>query len=196
MSKQEFIVELRKRLKYLPKKECDEHVEFYSEMIDDRVEDGLGEEDAILAIGSIDDIANQIIAASGGKIKKPKEKRRLKAWEITLIAVGSPLWVSLLIVALALLLTLYTVLWSLVVTVWAVFVSFIGVGLSGVVSGFAMAMDGYAPVGVALIGAGLVLIGLSVFLFFGCKASTKGVAKISKKIILSIKKHLIRRGEA
>ena len=188
MNKSEFIAELRAKLSCLTKQEREERLDFYSEMIDDRVEDGLSEEEAVMAIGSIDDIANQIIAESDSKIKKPKKKRRLKTWEIILIVAGSPLWASLLIVALALLLALYSVLWSLVVTVWAVFVSFIGAGLGGVVSGVAMAAEGYFPTGIALLGAGLVLIGLSILLFFGCRASTKGVARLSKNIALGIRR--------
>ena len=188
MNKSEFIAELRRKLSCLTKQEREERLDFYSEMIDDRVEDGLIEEEAVMAIGSIDDIANQIIAESDSKIKKPKKKRRLKTWEIILIVAGSPLWASLLIVALALLLTLYIVLWSLVVTVWAVFVSFIGAGLGGVVSGVAMAAEGYLPTGIALLGAGLVLIGLSILLFFGCRASTKGAARLSKNIALGIRR--------
>ena len=188
MNKSEFIAELRRKLSCLTKQEREERLDFYSEMIDDRVEDGLSEEEAVMAIGSIDDIANQIIAESDSKIKKPKKKRRLKTWEIILIVAGSPLWASLLIVALALLLTLYIILWSLVVTVWAVFVSFIGAGLGGVVSGVAMAAEGYLPTGIALLGAGLVLIGLSILLFFGCRASTKGAARLSKNIALGIRR--------
>ncbi len=41
MTKQEFIAELRKGLSGLPKKELEERLTFYSEMIDDRMEEGL-----------------------------------------------------------------------------------------------------------------------------------------------------------
>ena len=43
------------------------------------------------------------------------------------------------------------------------------------------------------IGAGLVLAGLSIFFFFGCKASTKGTVWLTKRIALGIKNLFIRK---
>ena len=48
MNKEEFLNSLRKRLKGLPNNEIEERISFYSEMIDDRVEEGMSEEEAIL----------------------------------------------------------------------------------------------------------------------------------------------------
>ena len=52
MTKAKFLKELSKLLKDLPKDEVKERLNFYSEMIDDRIEDGLSEEEAIKSIGS------------------------------------------------------------------------------------------------------------------------------------------------
>ena len=41
--------------------------------------------------------------------------------------------------------------------------------------------------GLSLIAAGIVLAGLTIFLFYGCKAATKGAAVLTKKIALGIK---------
>ena len=60
MEKEEFLEELRNRLNGLPQKDIDERVSFYSEMIDDRVEDGMTEEEAINNIGGIDEVVKQI----------------------------------------------------------------------------------------------------------------------------------------
>ena len=46
MSKQEFLDQLRARLSGLPRQDVIERLNFYSEMIDDRMEEGLSEEDA------------------------------------------------------------------------------------------------------------------------------------------------------
>ena len=51
MNKQEFIVALCDRLVGLPEQEVEDRIGFYCEMIDDRIEDGLSEEDAVAAIG-------------------------------------------------------------------------------------------------------------------------------------------------
>ena len=62
MSKQEFLVQLRKGLSGLPQDDIEERLTFYSEMIDDRMEEGFSEEEAVSQIGSVDEIVSQIIA--------------------------------------------------------------------------------------------------------------------------------------
>ena len=56
MSKQEFLDELRKGLSSLPQSDLEERLIFYSEMIDDRVEEGLTEEEAISEIGTVNEV--------------------------------------------------------------------------------------------------------------------------------------------
>ena len=61
MTKIEFSERLKQTLvtRGLPREEAAKSVEFYLEMIDDRVEDGMNEEDAVAALGSIEEIAEQ-----------------------------------------------------------------------------------------------------------------------------------------
>ena len=47
MTKQDFLCALQKRLSGLPMRELEERLGFYGEMIDDRMEDGLSEADAV-----------------------------------------------------------------------------------------------------------------------------------------------------
>ena len=47
MSKNEFLYKLKKKLRGVPKNELEERLNFYSEMIDDRIEDGMDEKEAI-----------------------------------------------------------------------------------------------------------------------------------------------------
>ena len=47
MSKTEFLTELKKALEGLPEEDIEKSLEYYSEMIDDRIEDGLSEEEAV-----------------------------------------------------------------------------------------------------------------------------------------------------
>ena len=53
MTKIEFILSLSRALQGLPQSDVTERLEFYNEMIDDRIEDGLSEEEAVAAIGSV-----------------------------------------------------------------------------------------------------------------------------------------------
>ena len=47
MTKQAFLAALGERLVGLPQKDIEERLTFYSEMIDDRMEEGLSEEEAV-----------------------------------------------------------------------------------------------------------------------------------------------------
>ena len=206
MTKNEFLGALRLRLSGLSESDIEEHISFYSEMIEDRIEDGASEEDAVCGIGSVEDIAAQIIAdVPLTKIAKEriKPKRRLRAWEIVLLAVGSPIWLSLGIAAFAVILALYIVLWSLIISLWAVFVSLLacalgltvaGIEMIGgpyVFAGVIMAAESHVFTGIALIGVALVCAGLGIFLFFGCNAATKGAVMLTKIIALGIKKAFV-----
>ncbi len=196
MNKQEFLTQLRNGLSGLPKDDVEERVAFYAEMIDDRIDDGVSEEQAINDIGPISEVVNQIIADIPiTKLVKEKIKpaRKIKAWEIVLLVLGSPLWLAFLITAFALVLTLYIVLWVLIITVWAIFVSFVVVAVFGVVAGIVFAAMINSVSGMVLIAGGIVCAGLSILAFFGCKAATKGILKLTKKLAISIKNCFIKK---
>lgn len=199
MLKQEFLDCLRKRLSGLPKGDLEERLSFYGEMIDDRIDEGRTEEEAVADIGSTDEIAAQIISEiplTRITKEKIKPKRKMKAWEIVLLAVGSPIWVPLAIAALVILLSLYIVLWSLVLSVWAVFVALAASALCVAVISVAYAFSISPVAGIAMIGAALFCAGLAIFLFFGSIAATKGAVLLAKKIIFGIKKSLVGKENA
>ncbi|MBQ7565830.1 MAG: DUF1700 domain-containing protein [Oscillospiraceae bacterium] len=197
MNKQEFLDRLRQALSGLPQEDIDERLSFYGEMIDDRVEDGLTEQEATAEIGSAEDVAAQIVADTPlTKIvrERVRPKRRLRVWEIVLLALGSPIWLSLLIAAFAVGLSVYVVIWAVIVSLWAVDVSLIVSALGGVTVGVLQLSRGEP--GLALVGAGIVLAGLSIFLFFGCKAATRGAAILTKKLAKGIKALFLRKENA
>ena len=191
MGKQEFLEQLRKQFSSLPQADIEEQLSFYSEMIDDRMEEGLSEEDAVSAVGSVDEIANQILADTPlTKIVKERitPKRKLSAWEITLLAVGFPVWGSLLISAFAVLFSLYASVWAVVVSLWVSFGAVAGSSLGGVLGGILFICQGHLLSGLATIGAGLVCAGLAILLFYGCKAAVVGTIFLTKKLLLGIKR--------
>ena len=194
MNKQEFIDLLRKRLSHLPQRDIEERLNFYGEMIDDRIEEGLSEDEAVLQIGSIDEIASQILADyPKSKKQRTRVKRSLKAWEIALLAVGSPIWASLLIAALAVVLSLYISLWAVIISLWAVFGAFIGSALGGVIACTVFVCGGNVATGIATLGVSSVLAGLSIFLFFGCIAATKGTVWLTKRVAVGTKNYFCKK---
>ncbi len=199
MTKLQFLLALHDKLSGLPQDEVEERLNFYSEMIEDRMEEGLTEEDAVAKVGSVDDIVAQIVADTPfTKIAKEKmrPKRRLKTWEIVLLAVGSPVWVSLLIAGAASVFALYVSLWAVIVSLWAAFASFVVSALGAVIGGTIIAVVQNVYSGLALIAAGIVCAGLAIFLFFGCKAATKGTVLLTRKMIFDIKNRCVGKENA
>ena len=199
MLKQEFLYRLKAQLKGLPEKEVFDRICFYEEMIDDRIEEGKTEEDAVNDIGTVEEVAAQIlkdIPLSKVIKEKIKPKRNFRVWEIILIALGSPIWLSLLIAAVAVAISLYAVLWSLVITLFAVEGSFIGGALGGVIAGVGIMISGNSFTSVILLACAIVCAGLAVFTAFACRYSVKVTVLLIKKIFLAIKKCLIKKERA
>ncbi len=196
MTKTEFIIELTEKLSSLPADEVEQRVGFYSEIIDDYIEEGMSEQEAIAKIGTTDEVAAQILSEipiSALVREKIKKKRKMRGWEITLLILGFPLWLPLLIAALAVIFALYVSLWSIVVTLWAVEVALWGCAFGGLASGTAFVFSGNVPSGLFMIASSIVCAGLSIFLFYGCKAATKGMVLLGKKMLLGAKNRLIKK---
>ena len=196
MNKQAFLSRLAEGLSGLPQDEITERLAFYGEMIDDRVEEGSSEEDAVAQIGSVGEIAAQIVAEIPiTRLVKERVKpaRRLRSWEIALLALGAPVWLSLLLAAFAVLLSVYAALWSVIAALWAVNVSCAVCSLGGLAAGAALLYQGDGLQGAFMIGAGIALAGLSIFLFFGCRAATAGAWLLTKKIGRGVKSLFLRK---
>ena len=190
MTKLDFIMALYDKLSDMPHSEVEERVNFYREMIEDRMEEGLSEEEAVAAVGSVDEVAAQIKGEAGtdnlNKDEKSESKKgRMSALQITLLALGSPIWLSLLIAAFAILISLFAVVFSLVVSCFAVFGSFV-----------AWMLSGKAISGLALFGVGIFLAGLSIFTFFASKALTKLSVRLSKGLVDWFMHRILRKEEA
>ncbi|MBQ3527918.1 MAG: DUF1700 domain-containing protein [Clostridia bacterium] len=189
MTKAEFLSLLSEGLSgRMTDREINEHINFYKEAIDDRIEDGISEEDAVLDMGDIDriiaDIAGEPVKAK--EKEKKKKKKKLKVWETVLLILGAPLWLSLLLSAFAIIISLIAVLWSLAVAFWAVFAAFAGSALGSFAAGTFFIIEGNLPSGLATIAAGAVLGGLSIFTFFASIAFTRAAAWISEKTTTGI----------
>ena len=196
MNKSEFLLALAEGLAALPWEDAEERLSFYSEMIDDRMEEGLSEEEAVAAVGSPKDIVAQLLAeAPLSTIVKSKisQKKSWSVWEIVLLVLGSPVWLPLLLAAAAIILSVYVTIWAIVISFWAIFVSFAACGLALILTGIASIFFSNIFVTIALIGCGLILAGGTIFLFFVCKLLTLGTARLAKIMVLGIKKSFSRK---
>lgn len=198
MNKQEFLAALRNALSGLPQEDIEQSIDFYSEMIEDRMEDGLSEEEATAAIGSVNDIVSKTLSETSlPKLVKAKVKpnRVLKAWEITLLVLGSPVWVPLFFAAVCVLLSVYIVIWSLIISLYAIDISFAAGGVAGILGAFAFLPAGEFSGVVLFVGIGLVCSGIAILLFFGFNKIVKSIIRLSKKMLLGIKLCFIGKGD-
>ena len=188
MNKKDFLAALGKALAGLSCEEQDKWLDFYSEMIDDRMEDGLTEIEAVAAVGTVEQIAAQILSQAGSE-KKPKKKRELKTWHLVLLIVGSPVWFSLLIAAAS-------VVFSLIVTVWSVVIGLYAAAVAIAVSGLALVLapllmiplysigaGGFGLAGsIVCVGAGLFCMGFGILWFIGTNLVARGTVWLCKKL--------------
>lgn len=196
MKKNEFLAELRERLNGLSEEDLKRSLDYYAEMIDDRMEDGLAEDEAVDAVGTPGEIAGVILGEMPlTKLVKArvKTKGRMAAWEIVLLVLGSPLWLALLLALFAVVLSLYIALWSIVISLWAVELALGATVLVGVVALPFSLIQGNVWAGVALLGAGVFAAGLCMFGFYGCKNATKGACFLGKRLFWFVKSCFIRK---
>ena len=208
MRKDEFLAVLRKSLAVLPAADLDERLDFYREVIEDSMDEGLSEEEAVAQIGSPEQVVMQILTEYAEilaedpvvdvpRVTQPQSaKRRLRTWEIVLLAVGAPIWISLAAAAFAIVVSLAAAAVTVFVSVWA---GLIGIA-AGAIGGICMAVFATVKLQGA---AGLALLGMALFcggLFFlalpACTALTAALGRWLKHLFAWLKAKLTRKGEA
>lgn len=198
MKKITFLARLQSRLSALPQEDIEKTLEYYSELIDDRIENGLDEEAAVASMGSIEEIVSQILIDTPlPKLvkEKVKSKRMLRTWEIILLVLGSPIWVSLLAAAFVVLLAVYIVIWAGGIVVYSVGLAFGALAVAGLLAPIAIWINGNSALALIFLGVGLLSAGLAILMTFACKYVTKGLVWISKQILLGIKFCFVGKGK-
>lgn len=200
MNKYEFLACLGEALSGLPQDEIDERLSFYSEMIDDLMDEGYTEWQAVAKIGTVEEITAQVFSEIPfSKLVKQRIKptKKLEPWEILLIVVGFPIWFPLLVAlpisAFAVVLSLYVSAWAIIVSLWAVAVAVAVASVGGLILALVwLCMQDGASSAVAFAGA-LVCAGLAILIFFGCKALTYGCVKLTKNAGLWLKRLITKK---
>lgn len=198
MKKLEFLMALHSRLAGLPEADREERVSFYCEMIEDRVEEGMPEEEAVAAVGNVEEIAAQILEDTPLLTltkEKIRPKKRFRVWESVLLVLGSPVWLSLLIALVAVLFSLYISFWALLIALWAVFAAVACCVLGCAAAGVVLLVTGRGTAGLAAFGLAFVSLGLSVLLFIACKAASAGTVRLTAAAGRRYKRGFMKREE-
>ncbi len=197
MKKQEFLNELAAALHNLPREERYRTLSYYDELIDDRMEDGQNEEEAVSGLGDPESVAREILGEEEEAPVSTGTGRRV--WVIVLLVLGFPLWGSLLLTGLCLLLTLYILLFVPVIVLVGLALGFLAAALLGMVGTPFLVLDvgilsGGLPAGLFQLGMAVALLGLSVLSAVGLYYTTKGIVRVSKWIWRWLWRSLTKKG--
>ncbi len=165
MKKNEFLKQLKKEISHLDINEQNDVLSYYSELIDDRIENNQNEEDVIASLGSIEVIAHDI--EEERKVVSPNNQSVKKQINSS-SSVNIPL-----IVILILLSPFYIIIpFVIIISFYVVAFSFFGSGIFGLI-GSIVQMVKDLPVGVLQLGVSLLLISIGLFLLNALLKLTK-----------------------
>ena len=166
MTKADFLQLLERALAQLPEEERRQNLEYYSELLDDMLEEGMTEAEATAKLGSPGQIAQSILQEMPlSKLVSTRMKPQ-SGWTplaIILTVVGSPVWVPLLLAAAAVVLGLFVSIWALGLAAVAVVLGLTVIVVAAPIVAIRAAVL-TLPLGLILLGAGLVLLGLCVLI--------------------------------
>ncbi|MBP5282211.1 MAG: DUF1700 domain-containing protein [Lachnospiraceae bacterium] len=183
MTKAEFMADLRNKLSGLSQDDMEDRLAFYDEMIDDYIEHGVTEEEAVARLGESDEIVSLVVSEIPlRKIVKEKIKppRSGKAGKIGLLILLFPIWFPILVTVIALSFAFYVVLWAIEIALFAVVLAFVATVFLGLISGIYFFIQGNAGAGTFMTGCGIIGAGLTLITFFLCILMTKGIFGITK----------------
>ena len=196
MSKNDFLSALDRALAGVPAEDAKRAREYYSEIIDDRMEDGQSEEDAVASLGEPQQVAREIL---GEEEPAPSTSRGRKVWLIVLLVLGFPLWGSLLLVAAIVLLCVYICLFLPAFVLGVLALGCLASALVGVVGTPVLMLDvglftGGLPAGLFQLGLSVALLGLAVLSALGFYFTGRVTVKAAKAIWRGIRRSFSKKG--
>ena len=180
MTRDEFLGRLGELLACLPADQVRETQEFYAEAIADRMEDGMGEEEAVAAMGAPGEVAEAVLddlPAVPRAIARTRRRSTTLLWVLTIV--GSPVWVPLLLAFAAVAVAVYVCIWILALCVWIVAAALGGAGMVELVFAACGVVIGHFPYALASAGMGLGLVGVALFVGAGAWAVSRQIAHLS-----------------
>ena len=125
MNKTQFCALLGNKLKpYLSPKEMYKTLNFFEEMIDDRIDEGLSEEEAVSQLGDINIIVDQILDEHNIGKKQTKLVWRFIPRELGFINIVLlfPAWITIFSLIVSLFIVILSIIFSIVLSIIAIFI--------------------------------------------------------------------------
>ena len=197
MTKADFLQLLERALSQLSEEERRANLEYYSELLDDMLEEGMTEAEATAKLGSPAAIAESILQEMPlSKLVSTRMKPK-SGWTplaIILAVVGSPVWVPLLLAGVAVVAALFVSIWALAVVAVVVVLALALAVIAAPVLAVRTAVL-TLPLGLLLLGGGLVLLGLCVLGGLMAVELCKLLAQLTVLLARKIKGLFIRKEE-
>lgn len=198
MDKNGFLARLQAALADLPAQDVARSTAYWAEMIDDRMEDGLSEAEAVQAMGDINAIAAQIRAESTHPQTEDAPTpapRRMPGWTVALLALTAVVWIPLVLAAVIVALALYISVWAVMVSLCAVVIGLGAAALAGAAGAVGYLLGGMAAQALLTLGAGLLCAGLTVLLAVGLAPVLQGIWRFGCNALSALAARF-KRGEA
>lgn len=197
MNKNEFLTRLSRALSELPQSEIQKTLDYYTEIINDAIEDGKNEDEVISELGSINDISKKIVAET-----KPKnsainntdfKNHNITLPVIILLIISSPVWLSAAIALFAVIFSVYISVWSIVVSLFATALILAVSGLIFLISAPFLLFGGNPVKALFMLGSALACIGAGILMFYLSLWCAKAVIKLTVYLVNKTKRVLKRK---
>lgn len=167
MNKEKFYQELLKKLKGFDKNEAKAIIEYFDELIEEKIDNGYTEEEAIKSFGNVDDIIRSIKAEVVIKRSNDKKTNSLRNFLIILGVCSSPILIPIgiafFIVFISLFICLISIFFAFSSAAIAVFVSSIYISISMMTSGTEIAIILLVIGGALLATSILSVLSISIY---------------------------------
>jgi uncharacterized membrane protein len=188
MNKQMFLDGLRAALAELPIAERDKTLAYYEEMINDRIEDGMSETEAVASLEPVEVLAARIINETPmmqKAVRKAKKSGISTPLLIVLIIIGFPVWLPLLATLFGIIIAVFATMFALIITLVCLVLGLLIGGLATLISApFTGGLLGGSIILAA--GAGLIAAGIAILLIYPVwyliKLIWAGLKKLCRKI--------------
>lgn len=197
MNRETYFLEIEQGLYGLPREDIARWLDYYRESLEDRIEDGLDEQQAMAQMGTPAEVVQQILAQTPlVRVLRSRvtPQKHMPAWAIVALVIGSPLWLALALSALAVVISVYAVLWSLLITFYAVDVAFAGAGVGCLGGAFALFLGGHFAPGLLCVAAGLLCAGLAILCFLPLGRMTRATVKACGYFMVFVKTIFVGKG--
>ncbi len=186
MNKGEFLRLLGTRLSVLPQTEAERLMEFYAELIEDKMENGETEEQAVANLGPIDELVQGILQEEEIEQRKTEEKGSASngfGRRLAIAICTFPIWLPLYISA-----------WAVVVSLYASAAGLLLSGLFYVIPSLVVCGQSVA-VGFFQLGICLAAMGIGIYLLAGTIYCTKYFCRFTRFLWNGIRYSFYKGGE-